>query len=459
MQLLPRSCVFLGGLLAVALARKATAAPFAYVSIPDDSRVVVVDTATDTPVGGIAVDAVGGAFAVHPSGRRVYVNAQDGVAEIDALTNTVARVIHLGINPAGVAISPAGDRLYVVDNSRNGAVTVIDTESREVLSTVGVGNFPSSIAVSPDGRAAYVTNTRDFVEHPPCSTNPLADCPPVSVIDTVQNQEHGRLNVGINPAATAVDPQSGVVLVAHQAADSMTLSLYAALAIFDPRTFLIDQARLSHSPDTRPAGVAGHPDGLRAYVTGAGGVSVVDLALGQEVAFITVGNGTLDGIAFNHAGTRAYAVDVSGQALAVIDATALSVVASVPLGGSPRALGQFVGPDLLPVSPTATRDRTATPTEVFPACCLNTCAGSPLCGPTAIPTETPPMTPTTPTARCLGDCNGNGVVSIDELLTMVSMALGNPDASTCAHDALPSGPISVADIVTAVNHALYSCTG
>jgi hypothetical protein len=59
---------------------------------------------------------------------------------------------------------------------------------------------------------------------------------------------------------------------------------------------------------------------------------------------------------------------------------------------------------------------------------------------------------------CLGDCNGDGSVTVDEIITMVNIALGEADISTCtAGDGDSSGTITVDEIVTALNHALEGC--
>jgi Carboxypeptidase regulatory-like domain len=61
---------------------------------------------------------------------------------------------------------------------------------------------------------------------------------------------------------------------------------------------------------------------------------------------------------------------------------------------------------------------------------------------------------------CVGDCNGNGQVTVDEILTMVNIALGNTPVTTCeAGDANHDGQITVDEILTAVNHALNGCSG
>jgi len=61
---------------------------------------------------------------------------------------------------------------------------------------------------------------------------------------------------------------------------------------------------------------------------------------------------------------------------------------------------------------------------------------------------------------CSGDCNGDGVVTVNELLTMVNLALGNADAATClSGDANHDGQITIDEILGAVNNALTGCNG
>jgi hypothetical protein len=59
---------------------------------------------------------------------------------------------------------------------------------------------------------------------------------------------------------------------------------------------------------------------------------------------------------------------------------------------------------------------------------------------------------------CVGDCNTDLQVTVDELLTMVNIALGNADVSACsAGDANHDGQITIDEILTAVNNALNGC--
>jgi hypothetical protein len=59
--------------------------------------------------------------------------------------------------------------------------------------------------------------------------------------------------------------------------------------------------------------------------------------------------------------------------------------------------------------------------------------------------------------RSVGDCNGDGQASVDELLTLVNIALGNGQPSACTQG-LPSGAaVEIAAILRAANDALNGC--
>jgi hypothetical protein len=63
-------------------------------------------------------------------------------------------------------------------------------------------------------------------------------------------------------------------------------------------------------------------------------------------------------------------------------------------------------------------------------------------------------------AQCVGDCSGNGTVTIDEVVTLVDIALGTAEASTCTLGIVPPGAaVTVATTIQAVNSALHGCGG
>jgi CSLREA domain-containing protein len=79
---------------------------------------------------------------------------------------------------------------------------------------------------------------------------------------------------------------------------------------------------------------------------------------------------------------------------------------------------------------------------------------------TATPTATPTPTATaTPTIACTGDCNGDAAVTVDEIVTLVSIALGTVEADGClAADSNGDGAVTVDEIVTAVTNGLQGCS-
>jgi hypothetical protein len=61
---------------------------------------------------------------------------------------------------------------------------------------------------------------------------------------------------------------------------------------------------------------------------------------------------------------------------------------------------------------------------------------------------------------CGGDCDGNGAVTISELVTAVEIAMGGQPVDACAAaDTANDGRMGVSDIVAAVAHALRGCPG
>ena len=60
---------------------------------------------------------------------------------------------------------------------------------------------------------------------------------------------------------------------------------------------------------------------------------------------------------------------------------------------------------------------------------------------------------------CLGDCDGNGVVTVDELVRGVNIALGASTADACAQfDRDHGGQVTVDELVEAVGNALQGCS-
>ena len=109
--------------------------------------------------------------------------------------------------------------------------------------------------------------------------------------------------------------------------------------------------------------------------------------------------------------------------------------------GSLAEFSSATDPRLPPALAAAMRDkRQAVP--------ISFCKGVPGVGPT----------PTVGPEACVGDCDGNRTVSVNELVTMVNIALDNDQVSSCMRgDPNGSDDIRIDEILTAVNNALNGC--
>ncbi|WP_083906315.1 YncE family protein [Mycobacterium sp. JS623] len=156
-----------------------------YLDIDDlDGRLEVVDTSTLNVVARIKIDAsadrqlrsIPAAAVLSPDGGCLYV-ANQGVRSsseeatevgwisvVDTNLNEVIDDIALpeadecqGANPQFIVISPAGDRLVVVNEY--GIVSIIDVASRAIVGTVTLGrptDQPRVVTVNPARNAVYV---------------------------------------------------------------------------------------------------------------------------------------------------------------------------------------------------------------------------------------------------------------------------------------------------------------
>ena len=121
--------------------------------------------------------------------------------------------------------------------------------------------------------------------------------------------------------------------------------------------------------------------------------------------------------------------------------SAITGTATASISPTPTATGTGV-------VPTATVTRTVTPGASPTATPLPT---------TVSPSATPTPTATPPTG-CVGDCNGDGEVRVDELVTLVNIALELQTLDACpTADRNGDGRVTIDEVLLAVTHALNRC--
>ena len=115
-------------------------------------------------------------------------------------------------------------------------------------------------------------------------------------------------------------------------------------------------------------------------------------------------------------------------------------------------------PTVTPAPPSPT-DTTVAPTSTPTSAPPTATQAPPTSTQTSPPsTDTPVVSTTTPVPPCLGDCNGDGTVTIDELNRGVNIALGGIPLDQCpAFYRNGDGGVTIDELIAAVNNALNRC--
>lgn len=167
---------------------------------------------------------------------------------------------------------------------------------------------------------------------------------------------------------------------------------------------------------------------------------------------IAIASSALPGKKYPLRNSNQNAFSPTGAELSRVGGADGSVTVSLVLLPTPTRTGS-PRPTSTPVPPTATATRTPAPVCTPPACrpsevffCPEQCPGG--CG-------TQCATPT-PTISCLGDCNLDGTVAINELLLLINITLGNVGFSGCSAG-VGGSAVTIDTLLSAVNGAVQGC--
>ncbi|HEX4005573.1 MAG TPA: YncE family protein [Acidobacteriaceae bacterium] len=155
----------------------------------------------------------------------------------------------------------------------------------------------------------------------------------VTVLDLLNMQQNGAIDVGANPTAIAVSPQRDEVYVVNSGS--------ASVSVIDAKK---NRVAATIAVRRQPASIDIDADGARAYVANAGSnsVSVIDLEKRREIATLGVGDGPADARISPDGNTLVVANRGSGSA-SVVDARSLRVRAV--FSGCPQAGDTVILPD------------------------------------------------------------------------------------------------------------------
>jgi YVTN family beta-propeller protein len=238
-----------------------------------DSQALNPDNYANPPETLIHVGVNPEGVAVSPDGSQVWVadtGPQTGepslgeLSVISAATNAVTATIPLrGTDPRQIAFSPSGGTAYVTTGI---GLYVINTATHRVVTLIGGLGNPEGVTVAPNG-TVYVTNDVRNV---------------VDVISPATNRVTRTIAVGQLPWQMALTSDGKTLYVADGDSDAVSVINTATSAVINT---------IAVSGD--PVSVALTPDGSRLWVGGltSGNVSVIDTSDDTIVGSFAVGYG------------------------------------------------------------------------------------------------------------------------------------------------------------------------
>lgn len=132
----------------------------------NDGRVLEFDVASSNVTGSIDLGVPksrANHLALNAAGTLLYASSftTGTISEIDLASKLVVRLLIVGGEPQGIAVSLDGTELYVADESGTGHINVYDIVGDTLESSIPSGatssaGGPFGLAMSPDGATVYV---------------------------------------------------------------------------------------------------------------------------------------------------------------------------------------------------------------------------------------------------------------------------------------------------------------
>ncbi len=198
---------------------------FLYVTMPDESSVAVINTATRKLVSTLVTGekSIPRRIEIQPDGRYVWVglDGSTAIAVIDTATNKIATSIDAGNGLHNIAFT-ADSRFAYVTNSTSNTVTVVDIHKLAKINDIPVGKTPIAIAYGLSSRLIYVATANGGT---------------ISAIDTDKQIVVKTISVKPGIVALRFDPSGRYALAANQientlyAIDSVTNSVIGSTQV------------------------------------------------------------------------------------------------------------------------------------------------------------------------------------------------------------------------------------
>ena len=417
-----------------------TATPTFTATTTPTSTATQTTTATPTPTATRTPDSA-------LADRCVYV-ANRGSADVSAIGDEASISLPMtgcrgGIcRPEAIELLPERSLALVGTSEANGTLLFLDTAERMVTAVIDLPGDVGDLAVHPDGRHAYVS---------------LYGSDDVAVIDLDQRRVSTRIAVGSGPRDLAITNDGSFLYVALPAARRIAIVSTVESRIVDA---------IDLGAGARLAGLALADSDRKLLITaesdGSPGPAlwIVDTAtntVANSISSLTLGRG----VVVSHDSRFAYATNGIKDSVVAINLTTGRTFLEYELDSSPRRLA--LSPDdrhlIVTVECDGTPDCRNGGVRIIDTV-TNRVIGGIASGAAPEDLAIAPFSCEQGALQpvCAGDCSGDGIVTVDELVRGTSIALGISAATTCSRiDFNGDGRVTVEELVRAVQHALNGC--
>jgi len=267
------------------------AAPFAYISQNATSSVFIIDTGTTPPSA-----------------------AGSGVPPI---------AVPAGRMPWGVALSPDGAMLFVVNFSFTGSVMAFNTSTGALIREVLVGALPFGVAVNAVSGEVYVSVATNGAKVVAINASTFVNLTQAPVTRTFTKAAFSPRGLAVNSAGTRL---------------YVTNFAFSQLQVLDVTTTAIELLE-TISMDGSPLGVAVSPDGAKVYVTNlAANTLTIINAEDYSSTSVPVGTGPI-GVAVSPDGLEVYVTNSLSGTVSVLSASGSSLSPDISVGAQPYGIG------------------------------------------------------------------------------------------------------------------------
>ena len=300
---------------------------FLYIALGGaEDRVAVVDVESARLAGTVYIGARPLQLALSPRGERLYVLTETSISVVDTTQSVVVDRYLLPARAAGLAVSPDGKTLYTTLYERR-SVIILEADSGRPVGDVRVGRMPREVVVSPDSQWVLVYNSGDNT---------------LSKIKTSTMQESKVLRLlrrndtvaefSLHPMAVGPDGRKLYVSELNRERIWVIDLLSDSSEAFDVplRDFGRDLA-LSPVGD-RLYATHGDPRGQRANLAGLASLALPGVERQAEI------RGFYHGVAVSPDGALIFATNPDENVVIIADAKSLQTQATVPVGQRPTAI-------------------------------------------------------------------------------------------------------------------------